>query len=67
MGGKTQTDAAFLLPDGISEALGVTHQMERQWLKENKHLLSKQQKDDSIINEAFVKSIEVTPIEDSEV
>lgn len=67
MGGKTQTDAALLLPEGISEALGVTHQMERQWLKENKHLRSKQQKDDAIINEAFVKSIEVTPIEDSEV
>lgn len=67
MGGKTQTDAALLLPDGMLDALGVTHQQERQWLKENKHLRSKQQKDDSTINEAFVKSIEVTPVEQGDV
>lgn len=67
MGGKTQTDAALLLPDGMSDALGVTHQQERQWLKENKHLRSKQQKDDAVINEAFVRSIEATPIEGTDV
>lgn len=67
MGGKTQTDAALLLPDGISEALGVTHKQERQWLKENKHLRSKQQSDESIINEAFVKSIEVSALTESDV
>lgn len=62
MGGKTQTDLALLLPDGISESLGVTPQQEKAWLRENKHLRSKQQSDDSIINEAFVKSIEVQPL-----
>lgn len=54
MGGKTQTDAALLLPDGISEALGVTPRQERQWLKENKHLRARQQEDDAAVNEAFV-------------
>lgn len=67
MGGKTQTDAALLLPDGISDALGVTHKQERQWLKENKHLRSKQQSDESIINEAFVKSIEVSALAEGDV
>lgn len=68
MGGKTQTDLALLLPEGISDALGVTPQMEKSWLKENKHLRSKQQADDAIINEMFVKSIEVRELEsDSEV
>lgn len=62
MGGKTQTDAALLLPDGISEALGVTQKQERQWLKDNKHLRANQQDDDSIINEYFVKSIDIQPI-----
>ena len=55
------------MPDGISEALGVTHKQERQWLKENKHLRSKQQSDESIINEAFVKSIEVSALTESDV
>lgn len=67
LGGKTQTDAALLLPDGISEALGVTHKQEKQWLKENKHLRSKQQKENSSVNEAFVKSIEVSPLEEGDV
>lgn len=62
MGGKTQTDAALLLPDGISEALGVSQKQERQWLKDNKHLRTSQQDDDSIINEYFVQSITVLPI-----
>lgn len=67
MGGKTQTDAALLLPEGISEALGVTHKQEKQWLKENKHLRSRQQSDDSVINESFVKSINVQPIQTTDV
>ncbi|EGV62172.1 histone methyltransferase set2 [Yamadazyma tenuis] len=67
MGGKTQTDAALLLPDGISEALGVTPRHERQWLKENKHLRTKQQNNDATINEAFVKSVEVSEIEEQDV
>lgn len=67
MGGKTQTDAALLLPDGISEALGVTHKQEKQWLKENKHRRNIQQSDDSVINEDFVKSIEPTPLQEGDV
>lgn len=67
MGGKTQTDAALLLPDGISEALGVTAKQEKQWLKENKHLRSKQQGDDAVINEQFVKTLAVEPLEANDV
>lgn len=67
MGGKTQTDAALLLPEGISDALGVTVQQEKQWLKENKHKRKQQQKDDSTINEEFVKSIQVTGLTDIDV
>lgn len=67
LGGKTQTDAALLLPDYISEALGVTHKQERQWLKENKHLRSKQQSEDVNINEAFVRSINVTELNEVDV
>lgn len=67
MGGKTQTDAALLLPDGIAEALGVTPKQERKWLKENKHLRSKQQSDDAVINEQFVQSLEVEELQTSDV
>lgn len=67
MGGKTQTDAALLLPEGISEALGVSVQQEKQWLKENKHLRTKQQKSKATINEQFVKDIEVSPLDEFDV
>ncbi|ODV82412.1 SET domain-containing protein [Suhomyces tanzawaensis NRRL Y-17324] len=67
MGGKTQTDAALLLPDGISEALGVTAKQEKQWLKENKHLRAKQQAEDAVINEMFIKSIEVQELTEADV
>ncbi|EJS43214.1 set2p [Saccharomyces arboricola H-6] len=33
LGGKTQTDAASLLPQNIADALGVTVSMEKKWLK----------------------------------
>lgn len=67
MGGKTQTDAALLLPDGISEALGVSPKHEKQWLKENKHLRSKQQSEDAIINQKFVADLEVTLLTEPDV
>ncbi|WLF79477.1 histone methyltransferase set2 [Lodderomyces elongisporus] len=67
MGGKTQTDAALLLPEGVSEALGVNSRIEKAWLKENKHLRSEQQADDATINEMFVKSLQVEPMEDLDV
>lgn len=63
MGGKTQTDAALLLPDGIAEALGVTSKQERQWLRENKHLRKEQQWDDDTVNRHFIEQVEVKPLE----
>ncbi|KAK6465433.1 hypothetical protein DFJ63DRAFT_292236 [Scheffersomyces coipomensis] len=67
MGGKTQTDAALLLPEGISEALGVTPQQEKQWLKQNKASRAKQQSEDSAINEKFIKELIVEPLKEPEV
>ncbi|EGW32759.1 uncharacterized protein SPAPADRAFT_54781 [Spathaspora passalidarum NRRL Y-27907] len=66
MGGKTQTDAALLLPEGIADALGVSSKEEKQWLKENKHL-RQQQSDDAVINEMFIKQLEITPLTESDV
>lgn len=65
MGGKTQTDAAMLLPDGLSEALGVTQQQERAWLKQNKK--AKTGETDEAVNEAFVQSLEMSPLTDTDV
>lgn len=67
MGGKTQTDAALLLPDGIAEALGVSPKQERAWLKQNKHLRSKQQSEDALINQEFVRSLEVSELKSDDV
>lgn len=67
MGGKTQTDAALLLPDGISDALGVTRQQERAWLKQNKLIRASKQSPDAIVNEEFVQSLSVAPLVDSDV
>ena len=66
MGGKTQTDAALLLPQMIAEALGVTPRQEKAWLKENKSIRNQQQNDESNINEEFVNSIEIEPIENQD-
>ncbi|CAX44211.1 SET domain-containing protein, putative [Candida dubliniensis CD36] len=66
MGGKTQTDAALLLPQMIAEALGVTPRQEKAWLKENKSIRNQQQNDESNINEEFVNSIEIDPIENQD-
>lgn len=67
MGGKTQTDAALLLPDGISEALGVTRQQERAWLKQNKLTRAGTQSPDAVVNEEFVHSLEVAPLAETDV
>lgn len=72
IGGKTQTDAALLLPDGISDALGVTRQQEKAWLKQHKNNKSKADKDkndksDSGVNDEFVRSLEVEPVPLSDV
>lgn len=68
MGGKTQTDAALLLPDGLSEALGVTKLQERAWLKQNKQSKSTPTPaTESAVNEEFVRSLEVGPLTDFDV
>lgn len=61
MGGKTQTDAALLLPENLSEALGVTRAQEKAWLKTHK------KKSDAAVNEDFVRSLEVEPLEEEDV
>ena len=61
MGGKTQTDAASLLPQSYAEALGVSASKEKRWIKERKAAgeeISKSDTGDNI-NEDFVKSLEV--------
>lgn len=67
MGGKTQTDAALLLPEGISEALGVTRAQEKAWLKRNKQARVALQDPDATINEDFVKSLEVEGLNEHDV
>ncbi|KAF3991601.1 hypothetical protein FT663_01472 [Candidozyma haemuli var. vulneris] len=67
MGGKTQTDAALLLPEGISEALGVTRAQEKAWLKRNKQARVAQQEPDATINEDFVKSLDVEALNEHDV
>lgn len=67
MGGKTQTDAALLLPEVLADALGVTPKQEKQWLKENKSIRKDQQSDESKINEKFVQSIEALPLTEFDV
>lgn len=68
MGGKTQTDAALLLPDGLSEALGVTPAQERAWLKQNKQSKSTPTPTtESAVNETFVRSLSVGPLTETDV
>lgn len=58
MGGKTQTDAALLLPDGLLEALGVTRAEERTWLKTHKKLEN---------HDEFVAQLSVQPLDEVDV
>lgn len=68
MGGKTQTDAALLLPDGLSEALGVTQLQERAWLKQHKQSMSTPTPaTESAVNEDFLRSITVEPLTEHDV
>lgn len=67
MGGKTQTDAALLLPAALAEALGVTAQHERAWLREHKLLRAKTQAENATVNEDFVKLVEVLPLTELDV
>ncbi|CCK69352.1 histone methyltransferase SET2 KNAG_0C02410 [Huiozyma naganishii CBS 8797] len=65
LGGKTQTDAASLLPQSYADALGVSVSMEKKWIKAKKasgETITKS--DDENINVEFVESLEITAVED---
>lgn len=65
LGGKTQTDAASLLPQNIADALGVTVSMEKKWLKMKKlcgEPIIKNENEN--INIEFLQSLEIKPIDD---
>lgn len=66
MGGKTQTNAVSLLPDGIAEVLGVTGKQEKQWLRENKHLKN-ELSDDTELAKIFVNSVVVHSLNEQDV
>ncbi|ODQ79319.1 hypothetical protein BABINDRAFT_8273 [Babjeviella inositovora NRRL Y-12698] len=63
IGGKTQTDAALLLPANYARALGVTHEQEKAWLRANKSTKLKQSLE-SNVNEDFVAQLPALPIPD---
>lgn len=65
LGGKTQTDAASLLPQIFADALGISRSMEKKWLKEKKARGEKSIKNnEENINEEFVNCLEIMPCED---
>lgn len=62
MGGKTQTDAASLLPQNYADALGVRPSIEKKWIKSKKASGEKIVKGEiNNINVEFVESLELTP------
>lgn len=66
LGGKTQTDAASLLPQNFSDALGISPSMEKKWLKmkrANGEIITKSNEEN--INEEFVNSLEIIPCKNS--
>lgn len=68
MGGKTQTDSASLLPQVVAEALGVTPSEEKSWLKMMKLSGRKIKKnEESNINEEFIASLKMKPLESEDV
>lgn len=59
LGGKTQTDAASLLPQNIADALGVSSSMEKKWIKMKKSQGLKIEKAvDNNFNIEFVESVQ---------
>lgn len=69
MGGKTQSESVRLLPHIITEALGVRASDEKKWIKEQKKNGVKITNDniDSNVNVEFVKSLELSPLNVSDV
>ncbi|CCH63102.1 hypothetical protein TBLA_0J01040 [Henningerozyma blattae CBS 6284] len=64
LGGKTQTDAALLLPQIYAQALGVNRSMEKRWIKDNKidvkAIINVTISNDNI-NKEFVEQLDVQP------
>lgn len=67
IGGKTQTEAASLLPQSISNALGSSIEDEQEFLKAMKARGEKVSKSDNNINVEYVTSLVMRPIEIHEV
>lgn len=66
LGGKTQTNAASLLPQSFSDALGIPPSMEKKWLRmkrANGETIAKNNEEN--INEEFVNSLEIIPCKNS--
>lgn len=62
LGGKTQTDAASLLPQNVAEALGVKASEEKKWIKLKKAEGQKIEKSEAEnINIEFLESITINP------
>ncbi|CEP64434.1 histone methyltransferase SET2 LALA0_S11e04016g [Lachancea lanzarotensis] len=64
LGGKTQTDAASLLPQNYADALGVVPAVEKKWIKMMKAKGEKIVKSEiNNVNVDFVQSLDLTPCE----
>jgi len=63
IGGKTQTEAASLLPQFISEALGSTIEDEQDFLREKQEKGEKIVKNDNNMNIEFINSLVMKPID----
>lgn len=62
LGGKTQTDAASLLPQNFADALGIKPSMEKKWISMMKSKGEKIVKSDTNnVNIDFVNSLELEP------
>lgn len=62
LGGKTQTDAASLLPQNVADALGVSTSMEKKWIKLKKSQGEKIKKaEENNYNIEFVESLDTEP------
>lgn len=69
LGGKTQTDSASLLPQALADALRITAGEEKDWLKAKRKYDKKfkVKNNDSNINEEFIQSIVMKPLEKQDV
>lgn len=67
IGGKTQTEAASLLPQFISEALGSTIEDEQEFLREKQDKNEKIVKNDNNMNVEYINSLIMKPIDIFEV